>query len=260
MRKFAKGFQHYFLGLSFWTKNSSLLRLSIVPLILNFIFLVAGFVFSLNRLPELVNKIISIPEFWYQYILYYAVLLITALSLFLIVFFLTFVLANLVAFPFNGIIAERALKIHEPVSGTTHPALKKAQINFAAMVRRTIVFLIIGVVLAFASLIPGLGIVGAGIGVFLMAYDRLDYGFDHFAWSFNERREFIKAHFGEFLGFAAGFGLTATIPVINILIQPGSVVSGALLVRELAAPSVTRRDSSVERNHSQTSRGTPPIS
>lgn len=257
MRKFIKGFQHYFLGLSFWTKNSSLLRLSIIPLILNFIFLVAGFVFSLNKLPDLVNKIISTPQLWYQYILYYVVLLVTALSLFLIVFFLTFVLANLIAFPFNGIIADRALKIHEVVPGSNHPIFKKARINMIAMVRRTIVFLIIGVILVFAALIPGLGIIGAGIGVFLMAYDRLDYGFDHFALTFNERREFIKAHFGEFLGFAAGFGLTATIPVINILIQPGSIVSGALLVSELHR---NRRDSPLERNHSQTSRGTPTIS
>lgn len=252
MKNFIVGFNKYFTGIGFWMKNSSLLRLSIIPLILNFVFLVGGFVFSLNYLPDVVNRIISAPHIWYQYILYYFVVMLTAVSLFILVFFVVFIMANLLAFPFNGIIAERALKIHEPLERPKHPVLKQLRINFLAMTRRTFVFLIIAIILACAALIPGLGVVGAGIGVFLMAYDRLDYGFDHFVLPFDQRMRFVKANFGEILGFAAGFGLTAMIPVINILIQPGSVVAGALLVSE-----IKRRESSVEGTHTQTSRGTP---
>lgn len=252
MKSFARGFHNYFVGLGFWMKNSSLLRLSIIPLILNFIFLIWGLVFAISHVSEVVSRIVSAPQVWYQYFLYYLLVLLTALGLFLVVVFLTLTVANLIAFPFNSILAERALKLHDHEPGLQTHWFIKVKTNLGAMVRRTIIFLIIGGALLIAGLIPGLGILGGVVGVFLMAYDRMDYGFDHFTWTFSQRKQFVKTHFWEIAGFAAGLGLTSGLPVINILAQPGSVVSGALLVADISG-----RNTPLEGHHSQAS-GRPP--
>jgi len=249
MKKFKYGFQSYFVGFGYWMKNSSLLRLSIIPVAINFVFLVAGFIFSINHVGEIVEKIISSPQFWYQYILYYILYALTFLSLFLIILFIVLTAANLLAFPFNSLLAEKAIHIHEPSPKEKTRWLKKTWTNLGALFRRTLVFLTVGGLLIVATLIPGLGVIGAAIGIFLLAYDRLDYGFDHYGLHVDLRKKFVRENFWEVLGFAAGLGLTSSIPVVNILAQPGGVVAGALMVAKL-----TGRDSSLERTHSQTPR------
>jgi CysZ protein len=255
IKKFALGFHSYFSGLGFWTKNSSLLRLSLIPLVINFVFLCAGLVYSINHISDVVSHIVSQPEAWYQYILYYFVVILTTVSLFLIVVFIVLTLANVLAFPFNSLLAERALRIHEPAHGGKGQWFAKAKANLAALFRRTLVFLIVGCLLIIATLIPGLGVIGAGVGVFLMAYDRLDYGFDHFAWTFQQRKRFVRGNFWEIMGFAVGLGLTTSIPMLNILIQPGSVVAGSLMVAK-----INRREVTLEGSHSQAPRQPPTTS
>jgi CysZ protein len=218
-----------------------------IPIIINFVFLVSGFIFSINHVGEIVEKIVSDPHFWYQYVLYYILYVVTFLSLFLIILFVVLTAANLLAFPFNSLLAEKAIHIHKQSPKERARWIKKTWSNLGALLRRTLIFLIVGGVLILATLIPGLGVIGAAIGIFLLAYDRLDYGFDHYGLTFEARKKFVREHFLEVLGFAVGLGLTSSIPVVNILAQPGGVVAGSLLVVKL-----TGRDPLLERPHSQT--------
>ena len=114
----------------------------------------------------------------------------------------------------------------------------------ATMLKKAVILLIVAGFLMLATLVPGLGLFGAFVAVIIMAFDTMDYSFDHFTYPFRKIIAFLRSHFLEIVGFAGGLGLTTAIPVINMALMPGSVVAGAFLVAELI------QRSSVERPHS----------
>src|SRR5690242_14375519 len=103
MIKIARGFHLYFSGLGFWFHRKSLLRLSIIPFILDFICISLGLTFTAIKLPLAVSYLVSKPSVWYQYFLYYFIFALTGLTLFFLTIFVVSVLANLIAFPFNDL-------------------------------------------------------------------------------------------------------------------------------------------------------------
>src|SRR6185369_11713891 len=110
---------------------------------------------------------------------------------------------------------------------------KKIWNNFSAMMQKGIVYIPIIALLVLGALIPGLGIIAAILGVFLLTYELFDFSFDACHMTFKQRIAFIKAHLGLIVGWSTALGLTTLIPGINILIMPGSVVSAAWLFYKL---------------------------
>jgi len=217
-----KGFKIYFDGLKFWLRSPALLRLSIIPLLIDFVIFAGALVFAMSELPKIMGQIVSQPDFWYQYLWYYFLWLLTALSLFLIVMFFAFVVANLLAFPFNDLLAEKTLLLHEALpersSGVKSWAKKTAK-NAASMAKKTVFLIIIAGILALATLLPGLGIIASFIGVFMMAVDRVDYSFDHHVMTFKQRLSFVKSNYTLILGFALGMGLTTILAFFRCSIR-----------------------------------------
>ncbi|MDZ4676276.1 MAG: EI24 domain-containing protein [Oligoflexia bacterium] len=248
MISLSRGFTNYFSGLKFWMNTRSLLGLSLFPMIINIILFAAGFSFAITKIPEAVAYVVQKPELWYQYVLYYIVLILTALTFFILTLFVVAVVSNFIAFPFNDKLAEKTLTLHgvldsknEGIKGWLSGSVK----NFTAMFKKLLFLLIAGCILLFATLIPGLGLVAGLIGVSLITFDILDYSFDHFHMSFQERMHFMRGNKLEIIGFTFAIGLTTAIPVLNMLMLPGSVVSGARFVAQ-----IKKRSPSIERSYS----------
>jgi CysZ protein len=253
MKRFAKGFHLFFAGLRLWIRSKKLLGISAFPLVIDFFCLAGGAYVAFLKIPSITAMIVSAPVFWYQYLLYYFVMIITALSLLLIVIFGVYVVASLLTFPFNDILAERTLRHHEVLQGEPRGFkgwMKRSAANSGAMFRRTAILLVVGCFLFLSTLIPGVAVIAGFISAVILATDRIDYSFDQFGWSFKQRVSFIKSALPEIVGFAAALGLTSLIPIINILIMPGSIVAGAVLVSDL----IKKGPTPLERPHSQASR------
>lgn len=232
------GFSTYFGGLRIWTTKGSLLGLSVIPFILDLVCLTAGVYFAVSRTPALVSHFTANP-LWY-----YPLLLITGAGLLLAAAFISLLFANLIVFPFNDRLAEKTLALKQalPEKRKGLRSWFSASLkNASSMFKKTMLLLVAGIVMIVLAWIPGLGFVVAAASAVLMAIDRMDYAFDHYQWSFRERLTFTARHFPEVLGFAAGLGLTAMIPVFNVIFLPGSVVAGASLVAELAKKHVRTR-------------------
>lgn len=232
VRRVASGFTGYFQGLRFWSRHSQLVRLSIIPFFIYVAFLVVGLGFAIGKIPETVNYVISRPEVWYQYIFYYLLMVATGLAFFFITLFLVSVISRLIAFPFNDALAEKTLLLNKVLTAENWSfkawASKSAK-NFGAMLGKTLVLLLVGAVLVVAALLPGLGIVAGAVGMFILAWDMMDFSFDHFQMPFTERRHFIRRNLPEMIGFTGAMALTMAIPVLNMLALPGSVVAAACL-------------------------------
>lgn len=251
MKSLVWGFTSYFRGLRYWSQNKTLVRISLVPFIIDFFCLAGGLFFSVSRIPQAVSRIMKSPEFWYQFALYYLVWLLTALALLMITLFLVFVIANLITFPFNDLLAEKTLHMRQvlPEKNRGFKAWTGRTFkNLGAMMRKTLVLLVIGGCLLLATLVPGVGFLGALAGLFIMAFDVLDYSFDQFHYSFGQRMRFVRTHFWAVSGFAGGLGLTMAIPVINMVVMPASAVAGACFFADIV------RRSSFEGSHTPSSR------
>jgi CysZ protein len=240
MRRFLFGFATYFRGLKTWLSHRSLLKLSIIPFFLDLLGLVVGIYYTLTHFEKITAHFVHRPEFWYQFIVYYLILAIAALSLFFIVLFLVFIVANLVALPFNDLLAEKTLSLHNALpivrENGSRARVSKSLRNMGAMLKKLPILVVAGLFMTVAAFVPGLGILAAMLGVFLMAMDRIDYASDHHQLSFKERMGFVRRNFPEMVGFAAALGFTTALPFFNILLMPGGVVAGAILFAELRTP------------------------
>lgn len=239
MSRFLFGFATYFGGLRTWLRHGSLLRLSIVPFVLDAICLTVGLYYTLTHVGAIVALILHRPEVWYQFILYYSAYAITALSLFFLVIFFVIIFANLIVFPINDRLAETTLRI-EGVSLDGPKGARewvgKSMRNTFAMLEKAAVLLGAGSLLTLgAFLIPGFGLIAAAMGIFLISIDRIDYACDQYQMTFGMRVAFIRENLSEIAGFSVGLGITTALPFINVLLMPGGVVAGASLVAKLKA-------------------------
>jgi CysZ protein len=245
IRRVVSGFSTYFEGLRFWTSSRPLLRLSVVPFFIYLFSVVAGLSFALSKIPEAVKFVVSSPQAWYQYIFYYALMALTALAFFFITLFVSSVIGNLVAFPFNDALAEKTLLLTKALPETKWQFkgwVSKSLKNLGAMLRKAMVLLIVGGLLLFAALLPGLGLIAGAIGIFIMAVDIMDFTFDHFQMTFGERKNFIRSYLPEMIGFTGALALTMAIPIINMLALPGSVVAAAWLFSKIKSPGLSRKE------------------
>lgn len=236
MRAILTGFFIFFEGIKLWLSERSLRRISLIPFFIDGIGLIAGVYLTFQLIPLVIEKILVRPEVGFQLLLYQLLVLVVSISLFFVVLFILFIFANLLALPFNDLLAERTLRLR--LSFPAGPRnikewlLRNAR-NLKTTAIKTGILLVAGVVLALASLIPVAGVFAAFVGIFLLATDRLDYTFDHYHLSFRERLLFIRTHHLEMLGFTLALAGCMAVPVINILVYPGSVVGGALMVAKL---------------------------
>lgn len=236
MKRLIDGFSAYFVGIKIGLTHGDLLRLTLIPFVLDCLCLVATLFYAFSHIADVVTHILHQPANWYQYFLYYALYLVTAIGLLFIAILVAMIFANLVSFPFNDMLAEKSLLKENALVFTQRTfknRMKKSFRNFSAMLKKTVLLLVFAASLALLGLIPGLAILGAAFSVFILAWDRLDYSFDQYEYTLGQRIDFIRNYFPEILGFAAGLGVVTAIPVVNILLLPASVVAGAHLVAKL---------------------------
>lgn len=144
-----------------------------------------------------------------------------------------YLLARLIVAPLYSLLAERALiergvRVDEPFRALSWLALtmRMAWISFL----KTSLFALVGIILFGFSFIPGLNLIAMFGFVHIVAFDICDYSFEAMGWPLATRIQHFRKHWPVFSGFAFGLGLAMLIPGLNLLLLPGAVVGGALIV------------------------------
>src|SRR5690606_40379990 len=167
----------------------------------------------------------------------------------LIVFFTFTLLANLIAAPFNGFLAE---KVEVVVRGEDpFPTFRWGEL--AAMVPRTLgrelrklaYFLPRALALLILSLIPGVNVLAAPLwilfGIWMMAVQYIDYPADNNKLGWNEMLAWLREKRWQSLGFGGIVYLALLIPFVNILVMPAAVAGATLFwVRERGETALQR--------------------
>ena len=189
----------------------------------------------------------TLPD-WLSFLSYILWPLFVAL-LVLMVFFTFTLVANIIAAPFNGFLAE---KVEVVVRGEdTFPPFSWNEL--LAMVPRTLkrelrklsYFLPRAIGLLILSLIPGLNLIATPLwllfGVWMMAVQYIDYPCDNNKVSWDDMLAWLRAKRWQSLGFGGITYVALLIPFVNILMMPAAVAGATLFwVREDGAKGLVK--------------------
>ncbi|KOO02193.1 sulfate transporter CysZ [Vibrio nereis] len=223
------GFGYFFYGLEL-ALTPGIRRFVLFPLLTN-ILLVGGALFYLfSNLDSWINQMMGqLPDFlsWLSYILW-PILVLTILATFSY-FFST--LANFIAAPFNGLLAEKVEEhlTKQRVNEDGMLAVVKDVPRVLAREWRKLVYVLpkaIGLFLLL--LIPGLGqtlgpVLWFVFTAWMLAIQYCDYPFDNHKVSFNDMRYSLKQKQGKAYGFGALVAFFTTIPLLNLIVMPVAV-------------------------------------
>lgn len=223
------GFGYFFYGLELAVKPD-IRQFVLLPLLAN-VLLVGGALFYLfSNLDIWIDQLMGqLPGFlsWLSYILW-PLLVLTILATFSY-FFST--LANFVAAPFNGLLAE---KVEEHLTGKTVnddgmlAVVKDTPRILAREWKKLLYVLPKAIGLFILLLIPALGqtlgpILWFGFTAWMLAVQYCDYPFDNHKVPFNEMRNSLKQKQGKAYSFGALVAIFTTIPLLNLIVMPVAV-------------------------------------
>jgi CysZ protein len=226
-------------------KSKGIKRFVAIPLTLN-ILLFGGLIkYGYAEFGPLVDNVMSHVPDWLGFlsgILWLFIVLLTAI----IVFFTFSPIANIIAAPFNAIMAE---KIEEKLTGrevnANVPLMKIITDSIMSQVGKLVYILLWSLVLSIISIIPVINFVAPFLwiifGSWLLSLEYLDYPMGNHALTFKEEKATLKKRRGLALGFGGGVMVLTSIPVVNFFVMPIAVAGAtAMWVEQLNADFTDR--------------------
>jgi CysZ protein len=235
IRQSASGVVYVLQGMKLLLKPGVRLYV-ILPLLTNFLLFSLFIWLGVDYFNSLMdNYIPELPE-WLQWLQWLIWLLFIA-SFLLIGFYTCLLIANLIAAPFNGMLAEAVERYLLP--GAAQPSagwlatIKEIIPALLAEVRKTWYFCIRAVPLLILFVIPGLNVIAPVIWIifsaWLLALEYADYPMSNHGILFDELRIKLKEKRLIALSFGSTVMLLTIIPVINFLAMPAAVAGATVM-------------------------------
>ncbi|WP_297528369.1 sulfate transporter CysZ [Thiohalobacter sp.] len=240
MKSFLRGWGHVLAGLRL-IRQPRLRRFVLIPLAVNLLVFGGLIGYAWHAFDALMTQLLGwLPDWldWLQYLLWP----LFAGAVLLVVFYGFSVLANLIAAPFNGVLAE-AVERHltgqslEDTGGWKQ-ILADILPSIWAEVQKLGYFLLWAIPFGLAFLIPGLNLAAPALwlafSAWMLALEYLDYPMANHRLLFGVQRRTLHRHRMLGLGFGSGLLLLTMIPVVNFIAMPAGVAGAtSLWVREL---------------------------
>ncbi|WP_372881114.1 sulfate transporter CysZ [Psychromonas sp.] len=247
-------------GLGYLLKGTKLLShpklrvFVLIPLLINIIIFASAFWFLFSTIMQWVDSYITgLPEFlsWLSY-LFWPILIFTILFAFTFVFA---TVANLIAAPFNGLLAEKTefLLTNQSAgdSGLSDllkdlPRIFKRELQKLAYFLPRMLFCgVLFFIPAFGQIVaPFIWFVFAG---WMMAIQYADFPFDNHKISFATMKTSLKQRPGKNLTFGMLVSFLTTIPIINFFIMPIAVCGATAFWVDLYKDELTGQEISANR-------------
>ena len=242
----AQGFSYFREALPLLLRPG--LRLFVIlPLLVNLLVFGGLIVFALQLFNDTLAQLMgSVPDWlsWLDWLLWPLFVVLMLLT----VFFTFSLLANLIAAPFNGFLAE---KIEVVLRGRDDFPPFSLQ-ELAAMVPRTVgrelrklaYFLPRAIPLLLLTFIPLINLIAIPLwllfGVWMLAIQYVDYPADNNKLSWPDMLAWLREKRWQSLGFGGTVYLALLVPFANILVMPVAVAGATLFwVREGGVERVT---------------------
>jgi CysZ protein len=232
LTNFFKGV-HYFLNGFVLVRQPELWRFVWVPMVCNIVLFAVLVLFVGYWLSDFSQWLTHNFPIWLQWLKWLVLLSGLIFSSIILIYVSTF-LVNLIAGPFNSMLAEKVLEYlkfekrpHDIPLLEAIPVTFSRQMHFLSYyIPRAIFYLILFVVPLAQAISTVLWFLFNG-WVFTMQY--LDYPMDLYGISIKHMRKIMAQNKGLCMGFGAAIMFFAMIPLVNFIIIPVSVAGAALM-------------------------------
>lgn len=159
-----------------------------------------------------------------------------ALMIFFLVFYTFSFVANLVAAPFNGLLAEKTelmLNGESTEDLSLLPTWRMIMKSIGSEISKLLYLLKWSVLLLVISFVPVINIAAPPLwmvfGVWMLSLEYLDYPMGNHGHTFREINRQALSVRTRSLGFGSGLFVMTSIPLLNFLVMPAGVVGATLL-------------------------------
>jgi len=234
--EFFKGAGYLFKGFGLIHKKG-IRKFAYIPMAINTLLFSFAIWLGVNKFDQWINHFIPtwLPEWLLSWIMWFIWPLFAGL-LILIVFFSFSIIANLLAAPFNGVLAEA---VETKLLGETPPNLSWKEILKDAPkliwneIRKLMYILMWMVPLFIFSWIPVLNIIAPVLWVafssWMLALDYHDYPMGNHQLKFPQQRALLRQKRSLALGFGLATLGATMIPFVNFLVIPAAVAGATAL-------------------------------
>jgi len=239
MAKKLSGMHYVFEGLRL-IRQPGLRRYVAVPLLVSVVLFSAAILGLTHWLEALIDMLLGyLPDWldWLQFVLWPVFVLLGVL----IIFYSFSIITNLIAAPFNGMLAE-AVEKHltgQPIETGGWKALVTDIVpSIVSELRKLLYFVLRALPLGLLFLIPGVNLAAPFLWVLFSAWmlviEYIDYPMANHLLHFTEQRKLLRSRRFLAYGFGGGSLLLTMIPLLNFLAMPVSVAGAtAMWVGEL---------------------------
>ncbi len=224
-----------------WLSKKSLRRFLLIPIAINFLVYSLAFGLGYVYLGELINQLIPNGLQWLSWLLwplYFIIFIIGG-------FFSFTVLANIIAAPFYGLLAEKTAELIEISAVNSQfdsPEIRPNWLKTTLGELRRLRYLAgWGLLLIIISMIPGINLIAPLLWILFGAWG---YALEFFAYPlenqgliFDQQQTFIRSIRLGALSFGGLVLVGLSIPLINLLISPAAVIGATLYVHALRSQS-----------------------
>ena len=236
MGDFIQGSRYLLSGFKL-INQSGVRRFAYIPILINTLLFAGAIWLGINQFDYWMTQLTPtwLPE-WLSNALMWILWPLFAVLIVLIVFFTFSILANIVAAPFNGLLAEaveKRLSNQAPPEQTFWQLIADTPRMIFNELRKLAYLLKWMIPLFILSWVPGLNLIAPLLWLFFsswtLALDYHDYPMGNHLMGFKQQRELLRTK----RSLALGFGMTTLgatmIPVINFLIIPVAVAGATAL-------------------------------
>ncbi len=233
MKSFVQGAGFVFDGFAL-IRRPRLRRFVIVPLLINLL-LFGGLLWAaVGWIRHLVSYLMGYLPAWLDWLSYLAWPVFVVLGL-AVVFYGFSAAANLIASPFNGLLAEMVEKelTGKPVEGDWRQLLRDVAPALWSEVRKLFYFLVRAAPLGLLFLIPGVNLAAPVLwtlfSAWMMAIQYVDYPMGNHGLFFRDQRRRLRRNRLQALGFGLTTLLLTLTPFVNFFIMPVAVAGATAM-------------------------------
>ena len=231
---------HYLLEGLRLIRQPGLRRYVAIPLLIS-TSVFAGAIFGISHWLEiLINALLGYLPSWLDW-LRYLLWPLFAIAGVLIIFYSFSIITNLIAAPFNGMLAEA---VEQHLTGQTidtggwKALMKDLLPSLASELRKLLYFIVRAIPLGLLFLIPGINLAApflwALFSAWMLTIEYLDYPMANHLLHFSEQKRLLRQRRLLSYGFGGSSLLMTMIPVVNFFAMPVSVAGAtAMWVAEL---------------------------
>ena len=242
---------HYLLEGLRLVRQPGLRRYVIIPLLISTLVFAGAIAGISHWLESLINWLLGYLPAWLDWLRYILWPLFTLVGV-LIIFYSFSVLTNLLAAPFNGMLAEA---VEQHLTGQTidtggwKALVKDLLPSLASELRKLVYFIVRAIPLGLLFLIPGINLaapfIWALFSAWMLTIEYLDYPMANHLLHFSEQKRLLRQRKLLSYGFGGSSLLMTMIPVVNFFAMPVSVAGAtAMWVEELKVMGPARSNQS----------------